>query len=231
MMKFQMGLTGITRKAAAGIIGDHLSIKPEYRGGINRLFTVGDWKVQLNENIIPEAKEGEADEGYKVQIEFDTCDADIFDKLIETGAIINDSCRLTITIDSSGHTDKSKENLGKVFESKRELILMAFGIEEGNIEVTDDKVIFRIFRTTLDAERINVYEQFCTLLNNLALSLKSASSKKTESDNPKFTFRVFLIRLGMIGDEYKGTRKVLLERLEGNSAFRSGSKPVKEAAE
>ena len=226
-----MGLTGITRKAVAGIIGDHLNTKPEYRGGINRLFTVEDWKIQLNESIIPEAKVGEVDEGFKVQIEFDAFDADIFDKLIEAGAIINDSCKLTISIDVAGYTDKSKENLGKVFESKKELILMAFGVEDGDIEITDDKVIFRIFNATLDAERINVYEQFCTLLNNLALSLKSASSKKTESDNPKFTFRVFLIRLGMIGDEYKTARKVLLERLAGNSAFRSGSKPVKEAAE
>lgn len=231
MMKFQMGLTGITRKVAAGIIGDHLNTKPEYRGGINRLFMVGDWKVQLNDSIVPEAKEGEADEGFKVQIEFDAFDLDIFKKLIEAGAIVNDSCRLTITIDGAGHTDKSKDNLGKVFESKKELILMAFGIDDGNIEITDDKVIFRIFKTTLDAERIAAYEQFCTLLNNLALSLKSASSKKTESDNPKFTFRVFLIRLGMIGDEYKNARKVLLERLAGNSAFRSGSKPEKEAAE
>ncbi len=230
-MKFQMGLTGLTRKAVAGIIGDHFNIKQEYRGGINRLFTVGDWKVQLNDRIVPEAKEGAADEGFKVQIEFFTFDSDIFEKLIEAGAIINDSCKLTIIIDSSGHTDKSKENLGKVFESKKELILMAFGVEDGNIETTDGKVIFRIFKTTLDAERIRAYEQFCTLLNNLALNLKSASSKKTESDNPKFTFRVFLIRLGMIGDEYKVTRKVLLERLAGNSAFRSGSKPVKEAAE
>lgn len=231
MMKYQMGLTGITRKVAAGIIGDHLNTKPEYRGGINRLFTVGDWKVQLNENIIPETKEGEADEGFKVQIEFDAFDSEIFDKLIEAGAIINDSCRLTFSIDGVDHTDKSKENLGKVFESKKGLIFMAFGVEDGDIEITDDKVIFRIFNATLDAERINVYEQFCTLMNNLALSLKSASKKKTESDNPKFTFRVFLIRLGMIGDEYKIARKILLEKLAGNSAFRSGSKPVKEVAE
>jgi hypothetical protein len=31
----------------------------------------------------------------------------------------------------------------------------------------------------------------------------------------------------MIGDEYKDTRKILLENLEGNSAFRSGKKPDK----
>lgn len=31
----------------------------------------------------------------------------------------------------------------------------------------------------------------------------------------------------MVGDEYKVTRKVLLENLEGNSDFRSGSKSGK----
>ncbi|OLN25957.1 virulence-related protein [Desulfosporosinus metallidurans] len=119
----------------------------------------------------------------------------------------------------------------KLFESKKDLILTAIGVQDGNIEIEEDKVIFPLFAATLDAERIIAYEQFCTLLNQMALKSKTASSKKTESDNPKFTFRVFLIRLGMIGDEYKMIRKILLERLEGNSAFRSGSKPEKVVVE
>ncbi|WP_075367402.1 hypothetical protein [Desulfosporosinus metallidurans] len=151
--------------------------------------------------------------------------------LKEAGSIVNASCRLTIIIDDSKHTDKSKENLIKLFESKKDLILTAIGVQDGNIEIEEDKVIFPLFAATLDAERIIAYEQFCTLLNQMALKSKTASSKKTESDNPKFTFRVFLIRLGMIGDEYKMIRKILLERLEGNSAFRSGSKPEKVVVE
>ena len=94
-------------------------------------------------------------------------------------------------------------------------------------EFDEDKVIFRLFGASLDADRIIAYDQFCTLHNQMALKSKSASSKKTESDNPKFTFRVFLTRLGMIGNEYRIIRKILLERLKGNSAFRSGSKPQK----
>jgi len=64
-------------------------------------------------------------------------------------------------------------------------------------------------------------------LNQNAKTLKHVSAKAKDTDNDKFTFRVFLIRLGMIGDEYKDTRKILLENLEGNSAFRSGKKPDK----
>ena len=43
-----------------------------------------------------------------------------------------------------------------------------------------------------------------------------------ETDNDKYAFRCFLLRLGFIGDEYKIARKVLLRYLTGNSAFRYG---------
>ena len=47
----------------------------------------------------------------------------------------------------------------------------------------------------------------------------NASSKKTETDNDKYTFRVWLMRLGMIGNEYKLVRKILLQNLDGNGAY------------
>ncbi len=43
-----------------------------------------------------------------------------------------------------------------------------------------------------------------------------------ETDNDKYAFRCFLLRLGFISDEYKIARKVLLKNLSGNSAFRYG---------
>ena len=43
-----------------------------------------------------------------------------------------------------------------------------------------------------------------------------------DTDNDKYTFRCFLLRLGFIGNDYKATRKVLLKNLTGNSAFRHG---------
>lgn len=80
------------------------------------------------------------------------------------------------------------------------------------------------------AENITAYTKFIELLNQSAKTLKHASAKVSSTDNPKFTFRVFLIRLGMIGDEYKTARKILLEKLEGNAAFRYG-KPEKKIEE
>ena len=44
---------------------------------------------------------------------------------------------------------------------------------------------------------------------------------KTEiTENPAFTFRTFLLRLGLIGPEYKNVREHLLANLEGDRAWR-----------
>ncbi len=50
-----------------------------------------------------------------------------------------------------------------------------------------------------------------------AINQRSTQMKKTLiSENPAFTFRTFLLRLGLIGDEYKNVRKHLLANLDGD---------------
>lgn len=92
------------------------------------------------------------------------------------------------------------------------------------------KISFKFINKEADAEKIKAYTQFIELLDQSAKELKHASAKVSITDNPKFTFRVFLIRLGMVGDKYKTTRKILLKNLEGNAAFRYG-KPEKNMEE
>ena len=58
---------------------------------------------------------------------------------------------------------------------------------------------------------------------------KRVTAKEKPVENEKFAFRVFLIRLGFVGDEYKVARKILLNNLSGNSAFKNGM-PSKEVA-
>ena len=66
------------------------------------------------------------------------------------------------------------------------------------------------------------YTEFVEKLCRMARSMKRVSGKPTETDNDKYAFRCFLLRLGFIGDEYKAARKILLKNLTGNSAFRHG---------
>ena len=46
----------------------------------------------------------------------------------------------------------------------------------------------------------------------------AANPDKTE--NPAFTFRTFLLRLGLVGEEYKNVRMHLLKDLPGDPAWR-----------
>jgi hypothetical protein len=97
-------------------------------------------------------------------------------------------------------------------------------------DFNNSMITFKFLEGEANHEKVQSYTQLVALLNQNAKALKYASAKSKDTDNDKFTFRVFLIRLGMVGDEYKVARKVLLEDLEGNAAFRSGKKPEKNIA-
>lgn len=81
---------------------------------------------------------------------------------------------------------------------------------------------YRIFNGTTHAGRIKAYIQFCLAVSHQALAQKSASARKTRTTNPKYTFRTWLLRLGLIGEEFETARLHLLKNLEGDSAFRNG---------
>ena len=88
---------------------------------------------------------------------------------------------------------------------------------------------FRCFNGTMHAGRVKTYIQLCLAINHQALTQNSASYKKTVTTNDKYTFRTWLLRLGMIGEEFETARKFLLENLSGDIAFRNG-RPASMAA-
>jgi hypothetical protein len=235
MVKFQMGLTGITRKTATEVIGNTLNIKSDYRGGTLHAYAIGDWSVFMDDKVEPQNETGETSGDMKVGVGFTDSNFEeasvVLEALQDTGAIMNSSCRLAVIVDDLNLTDNSKRNLMRIFEGKQKLIFDALGVHDGTIDIAKDAVTFRLFNSAFDIEKIRAYEQFSDLLNKFSSTLKTASTKQNGSDNPKFTMRIFLIRLGMIGDAYKATRKILLANLEGNSAFRNGKPKAEERVE
>jgi hypothetical protein len=82
---------------------------------------------------------------------------------------------------------------------------------------------FRLFNGSLHAGLIRSWIVFCLAVSHQALTQKSASAKRTHTDNEKYTFRCWLLRLGMIGDEFKNCREHLMASLCGNSAWRNAA--------
>lgn len=85
-------------------------------------------------------------------------------------------------------------------------------------------VELRGFNSTLHAGKVRAYVVFALAMNHQALIQKRASYHKVQSENEKFAMRVYLVRIGLSGDEFKSCRKHLYEHLDGNAAWRYGSK-------
>ena len=130
--------------------------------------------------------------------------------------------KLTIVILRESLTDMALENLQKITANKQTLFQRAFRTDSTEIEITEKKINFTWFPYTADGDEITAYTQFISRLCDMARDAKRVSSKPTETDNDKYAFRCFLLRLGFIGKEYKTARKILLRNLTGNSAFRCG---------
>ena len=74
----------------------------------------------------------------------------------------------------------------------------------------------------LHAGQLKSYIQLCLALSQMAKSLKSASPKPQQTENPKYAMRTWLLRLGFIGEEFATARDLLTRRLAGDAAFRNG---------
>ena len=94
---------------------------------------------------------------------------------------------------------------------------------EGSLEglsFEDEKISFR-FPSTTESDRLQAFMQLTELMGKMAREQARVSHSKCKETNEKYTFRVWLMRIGMKGDEYKTARKVLLKNLKGHTAFRT----------
>ena len=96
---------------------------------------------------------------------------------------------------------------------------------------TKGTVEFRLFqfdaptaerRGGLHAGQLKSYIQLCLALSQMAKTVRSASPKPQQNENPKYAMRTWLLWLGFIGDEFKTARDILTRRLSGDASFRNG---------
>ena len=133
-----------------------------------------------------------------------------------------DIINLSISMPRENFSDTALTNLDALLKSKGNLIKAAFDIEEANYTLTEERITFAWFHGTLTPEAYRAYADFIGKLCDMARRQKRVLAKEKEVYNPKYAFRCFLLRLGLIGNKYKTSRKILLQNLWGNSAFKSG---------
>lgn len=96
---------------------------------------------------------------------------------------------------------------------------------------TKGTVEFRLFQfdapengrqNGLHAGQLKSYIQLCLALSQMAKTVRTASPKPQQNENPKYAMRTWLLRLGFIGEEFATARDILTRKLSGDSAFRNG---------
>ena len=130
--------------------------------------------------------------------------------------------RFSISMSRDFFDERTLNKLDRTIENKGELFKMAFKTDDLSYKVTDDRVIFDWFPFSGESGEGLAYSSFIDLLTKSLKEQKRVNASKAQTENPKFAMRVYLIKLGMVGDEYKQTRKILLRHLAGSSAFRKG---------
>jgi hypothetical protein len=89
------------------------------------------------------------------------------------------------------------------------------------ISFDEEKVTFDGFRDVRDADHLQAFTKLAAAMNKTAQTQKRVQAKETDDSNEKYSLRVWLVRMGMNGSEYKAERKILMKNLTGHSAFRT----------
>ena len=95
------------------------------------------------------------------------------------------------------------------------------------ITFDEGKINFTGYPFSYDAEKTKALQQLTCMMNKHALEQKRIQAKVVNDANEKYIFRIWLVRLGMDGSEFKETRRILMENLSGHTAFRTKAEEEK----
>lgn len=234
-------VTGAERKRLVQAISAHTGADAKYLGAPSFAYQVDCFTIdrsgmvsfndQTNREEIESLVESLVHEGFVAQISNLGCE----DEEVPAGkpesepapnSAPQEGNMLTVQIPAASFTPDALNNLHSLIAAKGRLIRKALGVDLLPVQVEADSVSFPWFSGEATAEEVKAYTHLITALCDMARRQKRITAKEKDTDNEKYAFRCFLLRLGFIGSEYKAERKILLRNLSGNSAFKSGGKSV-----
>ena len=222
-MVLHFNVKGESRKAMVTAIEKEIGGKARYLGVPSCAYEIGNYTVGRN----GELEFGDFDDIDEVAPIVDACvmatgitPAEWEENKDAEETETEGAMELTVTIP---FTKVNVGNLTSLLEAKGSLIKDALGITDLRFEMNEDSVSFPWF-SKVEPEEAMTYTKFITAICEMTMKQKRITAKPKENENEKYAFRCFLLRLGFIGDEYKADRKILLSKLDGSSAFKSGAK-------
>ena len=225
-MKATYNVTGDERKALVRIISEVIGMKPVYMRMPTCAYVIAGITVEKGGAVVWD--EGSDDTTIKT-VKAALSDAGFTAEEDTQPEVTSNEYGLVVQMPKASFTENSLNNLHRLIEAKGSLIKKALDVKGLPITEEDDKLSFPWFTTESDPDEVRAYTHFIAALCEMARNQKRVTAKEKDTDNDKYAFRCFLLRLGFIGADYKTERKILLRNLSGSSAFRNGA-PAKEVS-
>lgn len=206
-MEIKFNIEKSQRKALAQKIAEISGNTVQYLGAPTFSYQIGNFMLNKDTVLTAEA-----------------VDEKILAELANTGfhyEVNAEPDKLTVQMPLALLNERTLNRIRRIIENKGELFKSAFKTDSLEFQVTEKTVDFPWFTLEQDGDA-EAYSTFISTLCKFAKNQNRINNKPDTSDNKKYAFRCFLIRLGMIGTDFKAARKVLLRNLTGSSAFRNG---------
>lgn len=222
MNDLDYNVTGERRKALVRAISEIIGEDAVYQGAPTFAYTVDGYTISRDGRVsCPDSA---------------TCEdvEQLIAALREQGFALENTGEepdvFVVEMPRAGFSEEAYGNLQKIIASKAALLKKAIGTDTLEVETSEEKLVFPWFTLHgLDGEA-DAYTRLIAALCSMAKNQKRVTAKEHDIQNDKFTMRLFLIRLGFIGEEYKTARKILLRNLTGNSSWKAGHAPERSEA-
>ena len=231
-------VTGAERKRLVQAISAHTEADAKYLGAPSFAYQVDYFTIDRNGVVsfddradseeIESLIENLAHEGFVARLSNLGCEDEEVPAGERSGepdphSAAQEGNSLVIQMPTASFTPEALNNLHSLVAAKGRLIRKALGVDLLPVQVEADTVSFPWFEgRDLGPDEAKAYTHLISALCDMARNQKRITAREKATDNDKYAFRCFLLRLGFIGAEYKDERKILLRNLSGNSAFKSG---------
>lgn len=212
-MEIEYNLTGNDRKKLVKNISEITGQTARYLYMPSCAYRIGDFYTVTREGVLDISDDADKKE---IQHLLEKLDSRGYRRPTEES-----ENKLTIQMPIDSLSERTLNRVRRIIENKGDLFKSAFKTDSLEIQVTEKTVDFPWFTVEQDGDA-DAYCTFISMLCEFAKNQNRINYKPDTSDNEKYAFRCFLIRIGMVGTEYKAARKVLLRNLSGSSAFRHG---------
>lgn len=228
-MEIYYQVKGTERTRLAKMLGEITKNKVEYLNTPTFAYKIGDYEVDRAGTLkLPDGADYKMimeklkERGYKCVSEKNVegrVSVETDDSIITNDTVSIKGDKISLTFSYMKTDANFSEKLEKLIKAKQNLFEKVFNTKNLDFRVVGDKVSFSWLPSSATDNEINAAKTFFIMLIKRINTLRNVTCKEHDNPSEKYSFRCFLLTLGLIGSKYKADRKWLMKNLSGSASL------------